>query len=95
MARAETHMTLFAEIKRRVRGRTVTLKSKFADFQIITRSRSLLEPTRIARVWRRLFKSYLRLSFRCGKAFVLLGSRSHRCVPMWQKSISKLPWRYD
>jgi DNA polymerase IV len=27
-----------------VRGRTVTLKIKFADFQIITRSRSLLEP---------------------------------------------------
>jgi DNA polymerase-4 len=26
-----------------VRGRTVTLKIKFADFQIITRSRSLLE----------------------------------------------------
>src|SRR5262249_25476379 len=28
-----------------VRGRTVTLKIKFANFQIITRSRSLLEPT--------------------------------------------------
>jgi DNA polymerase-4 len=27
-----------------VRGRTVTLKIKFADFQIITRSRSLVEP---------------------------------------------------
>jgi DNA polymerase IV len=27
-----------------VRGRTVTLKIKFADFQIITRSRSRVEP---------------------------------------------------
>jgi DNA polymerase IV len=72
-----------------VRGRTVTLKVKFADFQIITRSRSCLAPISDRSTWHQSARSCSRRSFRCGKEFVSSACRSLRCAPIRHKSVCK------
>jgi DNA polymerase IV len=77
-----------------MRGRTVTLKVKFADFQIITRSRSLAAPLsdrlRLASVSAEL----LTAQFPMAKEFVFLACRSLHSAPVRQMSVHKWLWGY-
>jgi DNA polymerase IV len=66
-----------------VRGRTVTLKIKFADFQIITRSRSLLEPISDRSTLAAFTQELLAAQFPLRKSVRLIGvSLSSLCVDM-------------
>ena len=60
-----------------VRGRTVTLKVKFADFQIITRSRSRVAPISDRSTLASISGELLAAQFRCGR------SSSHRRVALF------------
>jgi hypothetical protein len=60
-----------------VRGRTVTLKVKYADFQIITRGRSLTAPVAPKRFWRRSRWSCLRRCIQCRRVFAFSAFRCH------------------
>jgi DNA polymerase IV len=57
----------------RSKGRTVTLKVKFADFELITRSRSLAEPVETESQLRRIGDELLTALFPTPKALRLLG----------------------
>src|SRR6266478_1034460 len=72
-----------------VRGRTVTLKVKFADFKIITRSQSPSRRFPTARCWHQSAPSYWRPSFRSGREFVSSACRFLRCASIRQTSIRK------
>jgi DNA polymerase-4 len=68
------------------RGRTVTLKVKFNDFEIITRSRSAPAPVSTHSDLERLSVALLQNEMPLSKPVRLLGSRYRRCRAMTRRS---------
>jgi DNA polymerase-4 len=60
-----------------VAGRTVTVKIKYADFQIVTRSRTLAEPVASREVLERTSLELVRTIFPLEKRVRLLGVSLH------------------
>jgi len=72
-----------------VRARTVTLKVKFADFRIITRSRSSAAPISDRATLASISMECWRRSFRCLRVSVSWACRCPRCRPMRRPTIGR------